>query len=138
MMMMMIPKGYEQAQPSAMPTAEAAAAMMKYNESLSKAGVLLALDGLFPPATAARVHFAGGKPRVVDGPFAEVREAIGGYWVIQVKSREEAIEWARRVPAPDPGDVIEVRQILELTDVPSDVVPPETRERLEKLDKPSP
>src|SRR6185295_16666368 len=95
-MMLMIPKGYEQAAPGTMPDAKAVAAMMKYNESLQKAGVLLALDGLHPPSMGARVSFPGCKPRVTDGPFAEAKEVLGGYWMIQVKSREEAIEWASR------------------------------------------
>jgi len=95
-MMLMIPKGYEKAQPGAMPDAKAVAAMMKYNEALQKAGVLLALDGLHPPSMGARVTFAGGKPKVTDGPFTEAKEVVGGYWMIQVKSKEEAVEWASR------------------------------------------
>src|SRR3974377_1604341 len=93
-MMLMIPKGYEKAEPGAMPAPTAAAAMMKYNEALQKAGVLLALDGLRPPSMGARVSFSGGKPKVTDGPFAEAKEVVGGYWMIQVKSREEALEGA--------------------------------------------
>jgi hypothetical protein len=100
-MMLMIPKGYEKAAPGAMPEAEAVAAMMKYNESLQKAGVLLALDGLHPPSMGARVSFSGGKPTVTDGPFAEAKEVLGGYWMIQVKSKDEAVEWASRCPASD-------------------------------------
>jgi hypothetical protein len=119
-MMLMIPKGYEKAQPGAMPDAEAVAAMMKYNESLQKAGVLLALDGLHPPSMGARVSFSGGKPIVTDGPFTESKEVIGGYWMIQVKSREEAIAWASRCPASD-NEVIEVRQVQEFSDFPADV-----------------
>jgi hypothetical protein len=119
-MMLMIPKGYEKAAPGAMPDAKAVAAMMKYNESLQKAGVLLGLDGLHPPSTGARISFSGGKPQVTDGPFAETREVIGGYWMIQVKSREEAIEWASRCPASD-NEVIEVRQVHEMSDFPADV-----------------
>jgi len=119
-MMLMIPKGYESAKPGTVPEAKAVAAMMKYNEELQKAGVLLALDGLHPPSMGARVTFAGGKPRVVDGPFAEVKEVIGGYWMIQVKSREEAIEWARRCPASD-NETIEIRQVQEMSDFPEDV-----------------
>ena len=118
-MMLMIPKGYEKAEPGAVPTAEAVAAMMKYNEQLQKAGVLLALDGLHPPSTGARVTFAGGKAKVTDGPFAEAKEVVGGYWMIQVKSREEAIEWATRCPGDD--CTIEVRQVQELSDFPPDV-----------------
>jgi hypothetical protein len=119
-MMLMIPKGYEKAAPGTMPDAERVAAMMKYNESLQKAGVLLALDGLHPPAMGARVSFAGGKPKVTDGPFAEAKEVLGGYWMIQVKSKEEAVEWASRCPASD-NEIIEVRQVQELTEFPADV-----------------
>ena len=119
-MMLMIPKGYEKAEPGVMPDAKAIAAMMKYNETLQKAGVLLALDGLQPPSMGARVSFAGGKPRVTDGPFAEAKEAVGGYWMIQVKSKEEAVEWASRCPASD-NEVIEVRQVQEMSDFPADV-----------------
>ena len=119
-MMLMIPKGYDKAAPGAMPDAKAVAAMMKYNESLQKAGVLLALDGLHPPSMGTRVSFSRGKPRVTDGPFAEAREVIGGYWLIQVKSKAEAVQWASRCPAGD-GDVIEVRQVQEMSDFPPDV-----------------
>ena len=119
-MMLMIPKGYEKAAPGAMPDAKAVAAMMKYNESLQKAGVLLALDGLHPPSMGARVSFAAGKPKVTDGPFAEAKEVLGGYWMIQVKSKEEAVEWASRCPASD-NEMIEVRQVQELSDFPADV-----------------
>ncbi len=119
-MMLMIPKGYEAAAPGAMPDPKAVAPMMAYNEALKKAGVLLALDGLHPPSMGARVSFAGGKPVVTDGPFTEVKEVIGGYWMIQVASREEAIEWARRCPASD-NEVIEIRQVQEFADFPSDV-----------------
>lgn len=119
-MMLMIPKGYEQAKPGAMPDPKAVEAMMKYNESLKNAGVLLALDGLHPPSMGARVSFAGGKPKVVDGPFTEAKEVVGGYWMIQAKSREEAIEWAKRCPGSD-NEVIEVRQVQEYADFPPDV-----------------
>ena len=120
-MMLMIPKGYEKAAPGTMPDdAKAVAAMMKYNESLQKAGVLLALDGLHPPSMGARVSFTGGKPKVTDGPFAEAKEVLGGYWMIQVKSKEEAIEWASRCPASD-NEVIEIRQVQELSDFPAEV-----------------
>jgi len=119
-MMLMIPKGYETAEPGTMPKADAVSAMMKYNESLQKAGVLLALDGLHPPSMGARVSFPGGKPKVTDGPFAEAKEVLGGYWMIQVKSREEAIEWASRCPGGE-NEVIEVRQVQEMADFPADV-----------------
>ncbi len=119
-MMLMIPKGYEKAQPGAMPDAKAVAAMMKYNEALQKAGVLLALDGLHPPSMGSRVTFVGGKPTVTDGPFTEAKEVVGGYWMIQVKSKEEAVEWASRCPASD-NEVIELRQVQEMSDFPADV-----------------
>ena len=119
-MMLMIPKGYEKAEPGAMPDAKAVEAMMKYNESLQKAGVLLMLDGLHPPSMGARVSFSGGKPKVTDGPFIDAKEVLGGYWMIQVKSKEEAVEWAERCPASD-NEVIEVRQVQEFSDFPADV-----------------
>ncbi len=119
-MMLMIPKGYESAPAGTMPDAKAVAAMMKYNESLQKAGVLLALDGLHPPSMGARIHFTGGKPTLTDGPFAEAKEVLGGYWMIQVRSRDEAIEWAKRCPAGD-NEIIEVRQVQEFADFPADV-----------------
>ena len=119
-MMLMIPKGYEKAAPGTLPDAKAIAAMMKYNESLQKAGVLLALDGLHPPSMGVRVSFSGGKPRVTDGPFTEAKEVLGGYWMIQVKSKEEAIEWAKRCPGSD-NEVVEVRQVQEFSDFPVDV-----------------
>jgi hypothetical protein len=120
-MMLMIPKGYETAPPGTIPDdVKAVEAMMKYNESLHKAGILLALDGLHPPSMGARVSFEGGKPKVTDGPFAEAKEVLGGYWLIQVKSKEEAIQWASRCPA-GPNEVIEVRQVQEISDFPADV-----------------
>ena len=119
-MMLVIPKGYESAKPGTVPEAKAVEAMMKYNESLQKAGVLLALDGLHPPSMGARVSFEAGKPSVSDGPFAEAKEVLGGYWMIQVKSREEALEWAKRAPMSD-NEIIEVRQVQEMADFPPDV-----------------
>jgi len=102
------------------PTPEAVAAMTKYNQELTKAGVLLSLDGLHGPNEAARITFGGAAPSVTDGPFTEAKEFIGGFWMIQAKSREEAIEWARRCPAAA-GDVIELRQVMELSDFPEEV-----------------
>ena len=119
-MMLMIPKGYETAEPGTMPDAKAVEAMMKYNEDLQTAGVLLSLDGLHPPSMGARVSFNGGKPTVTDGPFTEAKEVLGGYWMIRVKSKEEAIEWAKRCPASD-NEVIEIRQVQEFEDFPADV-----------------
>ena len=125
--MMMIPRVYQPDTPAAeragegfAPPADAVGKMMKYNEELAKAGALVSLDGLHPVAKGARVSFRGGKAKVTDGPFIESKEVIGGFWMIQVKSKEEAVEWARRVPA-EQGDVIEVRQIFEMSDFPDDV-----------------
>lgn len=119
-MMLMIPSGYETAAPGTMPPAEAVAAMMKYNEALKDAGVLITLDGLHPPSMGARVSFPGGKPVVTDGPFAESKEVLGGYWMIEVASRAEAIEWARKCPATA-NEIIEIRQVQEMSDFPQDV-----------------
>jgi len=119
-MMLMIPRGYETAKPGTMPDPKAVAAMMKYNESLQKAGVLVGLDGLHPRSAGARVSFSGGQPKVMDGPFAETKEVVGGYWMIQVKSKEEAIELASRCPASD-NEVIEVRQVQEFADFTPEV-----------------
>jgi hypothetical protein len=111
-MMIMVPNVAEE---NWTPNAEDIATMSKFNEELNKAGVLLALDGLQPPSKGARVSFSGGKPSVTDGPFTESKELIGGYWLIQARSKEEAVEWASRCPAND-GDVIEVRQVYEMSD----------------------
>ncbi len=119
-MMIVIPKGYESAAPDAVPSAEAVSKMMEFNRNLQQAGVLLALDGLLPPSTGARVSYKDGKATVTDGPFPEAKEVIGGYWIIQVRSREEAIEWARRAPMAD-NEIIEVRRIQEMSDFPEDV-----------------
>jgi len=119
-MMLMIPKGYEAAAPGTMPPAEAVAAMMKYNEALKEAGVLITLDGLHPPSAGARVSFPGGKPIVTDGPFTEAKEVIGGYWMIEVKSLAEAIAWAKKCPASS-NETIEIRQVQEMGDFPSEI-----------------
>lgn len=125
-MMLMIPKGYEKSGPGVLPSVEAVKAMERYNESLQQAGVLLALDGLHPPAAGVRISRSGGKVKVTDGPFTEAKEAIGGYWLIQVKSKAEAIEWASRChafqpPAPDGEAVVELRQVQELSDWPAEL-----------------
>jgi hypothetical protein len=115
-MMITLPKEYVNAKPGWVPDITAMEDMRKYNEELGKAGVLLALDGLTPPATmSARVTFKGGKSKVTDGPFPEAKEVVGGYWVIEVKSREEALEWASRIPGRD-TDMIEVRRFFEMSD----------------------
>ena len=119
-MMLMIPRGYETATPGTMPPADAVAAMMRYNEALKDAGVLITLDGLHPPSMGARVSFADGKPVVTDGPFTETKEVLGGYWMIDVKSREEAIAWARKCPASE-NEIIEIRQVQEMADFSEEV-----------------
>ena len=119
-MMLVIPKGYETAEPTQQPDPKQVEEMMKYNESLAKAGVLLSLDGLTPPSAGARVTFSGGKAKATDGPFAEAKECVGGYWMIQVKSREEAIEWAKRAPMSD-NEIIEVRRVQEMEDFSPEV-----------------
>ncbi|MEO8099480.1 MAG: YciI family protein [Acidobacteriota bacterium] len=119
-MMLMIPKGYENAKPGTMPDVKAVEAMMKYNNQLKDAGILLGMEGLHPPSMGARVSFEGGKPSVMDGPFAETKEVLGGYWMIQTSSRDEAIAWAQRCPASD-NEMIEIRQVQEMADFPADI-----------------
>jgi len=117
-MMIMIPNIPDEADWS--PDVEAVAKMSRYNEELTKAGVLLSLDGLQPPEKGARISFSGGSPNVTDGPFSEAKEVIGGYWLIQVKSKDDAVEWATRCPGAD-GDIIELRQVYEMSDFPEEV-----------------
>ncbi|QWG19224.1 YciI family protein [Bradyrhizobium sediminis] len=119
-MMLMIPLGYETAPPDIQLDPGRVAAMMKYNEALNDAGVLITLDGLHPPSMGARVSFATGKPLVTDGPFAEAREVLGGYWMIEVASRDEAIAWATKCPASE-NEIIEIRQVQEMTDFSEEV-----------------
>lgn len=119
-MMMAIPDRDGSAAPSGASGAEAVVKLTAYNTTLHRAGVLLALDGLWPPSTGARISYLDGKPTVTDGPSAESNDVIGGYWIIQVRSREEAIEWAKRAPMSD-NEVIEVRQIREMSGHPEDV-----------------
>jgi len=125
MRFMMIVKASKDSEAGIMPGEDLLSAMGKYNEELMKAGVLLDGAGLQPSSKGARIKFSGGKRAVVDGPFAETKELIAGYWIIQVKSREEAIEWAKRAPAPHPGQEceIEIRQFFEMDDFgPSEAV----------------
>jgi hypothetical protein len=119
-MMLMIPLGYEMAPPKIDLDPERVAAMMKYNEALQEAGVLITLDGLHPPSAGARVSFPGGKPVVTDGPFTESKEVLGGYWMIDVASREEAIAWAKKCPASE-NEIIEIRQVQEMSDFSEEV-----------------
>ena len=119
-MMLMIPLGYETAAPDVQLDPERVKSMMKFNEALQEAGVLIALDGLHPPSMGARVSFKAGKPLVTDGPFAESKEMLGGYWMINVASREEAIAWAKKCPASD-NEIIEIRQVQEMSDFSEEV-----------------
>ncbi len=126
-MMFMIPRVYQPGTPKEekagenfTPPADAIEKMGRFNEELAKAGALISLDGLHPDSKGARVSFGKGKPVVTDGPFAEAKEIVGGYWMINVKSKAEAIEWARKCPAAE-GDVIEIRQVFEMEDFPPDV-----------------
>jgi hypothetical protein len=122
-MVFMIPKVYQPGQkvdPKFTPPAGAVEKMAKFNEELTKAGAMMALDGLQPLANGARVAFSGGTPAVTDGPFIEAKEVVGGYWMLQFKSKQEAIEWVKRCPAQD-GDVIEIRPVFEMSDFPADV-----------------
>ena len=126
MRFMMIVKATKESEAGVMPSEKLLSAMGKYNEELMKAGVLLDLSGLQPSSKGVRVKFSGGKRTVIDGPFTETKELIAGYWIIQVKSREEAIEWAKRVPF-EPGlqgeAEIEIRQFFELEDfTPSEAI----------------
>jgi hypothetical protein len=133
MRFMMIVKADKDSEAGIMPSEELISAMTAYNEELVKAGVLLDGAGLQPSSKGARIRFSGGKRTVIDGPFAETKELIAGYWIIQVKSREEALEWARRVPTPHEGGEgeIEIRQFFEL----DDFAPSEAIDRARKLEK---
>ena len=119
-MMMVIPAGYESAEPGTLPDLDAVNTMAKYNAELEQAGILRGLNGLHPPSMGARVSFPGGNPKVQDGPFPEAKEVIGGYWLIEVGSLQEAIDWATRVP-PVEDFTIEVRQVQGLEDFPPEV-----------------
>jgi hypothetical protein len=110
-MMLMHPASFPEA--GSAPPAELVEAMMKYNDELAQAGVLLAIDGLMQPSEGSRVRFGGARPLVTDGPFTEAKELIGGYWVIEASSQEEAVQWATRCPALE-GDMIEVRRVQDV------------------------
>ncbi|MEJ7733852.1 MAG: YciI family protein [Polyangiaceae bacterium] len=135
MRFMMIVKANKDSEDGKLPSASMIAATGRYSEELAKAGVLLGGEGLHPTSKGARVKFAGGKATVVDGPFAEVKELIGGYWLLQVKSKEEAIEWARRYPPADDGTEgeLELRQLYELEDFPSDLISDEDKAKEKAL-----
>jgi len=133
MKFMMIVKASKESEAGIMPGEDLLCAMGKYNEELMKAGVLLDLAGLQPSSKGARIQFSGSKRSIIDGPFAETKELIAGYWIIQVKSRDEAMEWAKRAPAPHEGQEceIEIRQFFEL----DDFAPSEAVDRARKLGK---
>lgn len=117
MRFMVMVKATKDSEAGVMPSAELLTAMGKYNEELVKAGVMLAAEGLQPSSKGARVKFSGARRTVVDGPFAETKELVAGFWILQVKSREEVIEWVKRCPNPMPGDSeIEIRQVFEAAD----------------------
>ncbi|HEX5214265.1 MAG TPA: YciI family protein [Vicinamibacterales bacterium] len=133
MRFMVIVKATKDSEAGVMPTEELLTAMTKYNEDLAKAGIMLAGEGLHPSSKGVRVRFSGEKREIIDGPFAETKELIAGYWIWQVRSREEAIEWVKRCPNPMPGDSeIEIRQIFDADDFGAEFTP-ELREREERL-----
>jgi len=133
MRVMVIVKANESSEKGVMPPAELFEAMGKYNEELARAGVLLAADGLHPSSRGVRVHFSGTTRTVTDGPFAETKELIAGYWLWEVRSMEEAIEWVRRCPNPHVGDSdIEIRPVFSAEEFDA-LVPPEAAAQQERL-----
>jgi hypothetical protein len=133
MRFMVIVKATRDSEAGALPSEELLTAMGKYNEELAKAGILLAGEGLQPSSKGARVRFSGPKRTVVDGPFAETKELIAGYWMWKVKSKEEAIEWVKRCPNPMPGDSeIEIRQVFEAEDF-GEQFTPKLKEQAERV-----
>ena len=124
MRFMVMVKATPESEAGVMPSQELLAAMGKYNEELVKAGVMLAGEGLHQSSKGARIRFSGDKRTVIDGPFAETKELIAGFWILQVKSKEEAIEWVKRCPNPMPGESeIEIRQIFEASDFGPEFTP---------------
>ena len=132
MRFMMLVKASKDSEAGALPSKELLAAMGQFNEEMAKAGVLLAGEGLQASSKGARITFSGSKRSVTDGPFAETKELLAGFWMIQVKSKAEAIAWASRVPFAD-GEVVEVRQVFEASDFPAEVFPPENAAREQEL-----
>jgi len=131
---MAIVKANKDSEAGVLPSKELLAAMGKFTEEMVKAGVLLAAEGLQASSKGARVKFSGTKRTVIDGPFAETKELIGGFWLLQVKSKEEAIEWIKRSPAPFEGESeIEIRQVFEASDFPAEIFPPEDAAREQSL-----
>lgn len=126
MRFMIIVKGNKDTEAGVMPSAEMIEAMGRYNEELISTGILLTAEGLQESAKGAKVRYSNGKQTVVDGPFGEAKEVIAGFWIIDVKSRDEAIEWAKRVPMMEEGEEVEVRKVFEASDFPPDSVTEET------------
>ena len=134
MRFMAIIKATKDSEAGMLPSKEMLAEMGKFNEELMKAGVLLAGEGLQPSSKGARVRFSGMKRTVIDGPFTEIKELIGGFWLLQVRSKEEAIEWIKRSPAPFDGECeIEIRQVFEASDFPAEIFPPEDAAREQSM-----
>jgi hypothetical protein len=129
---MMLVKASKESEAGVLPSKELIAAMGRFNEEMAKAGVLLAGEGLHASSKGARITFSGSKRTVTDGPFAATKELLAGFWMIQVKSRDEAMAWASRVPFTD-GEVVEVRQVVEAADFPAEVFPPEAAAREQEL-----
>ena len=134
MRFMAIVKATKDSESGMLPSKELLAEMGKFNEELMKAGVLLAGEGLQPSSKGARVRFSGTKRTVIDGPFTETKELIAGFWLLQVRSKEEAIEWIKRSPAPFDGECeIEIRQVFEASDFPAEIFPPEDAAREQSM-----
>jgi hypothetical protein len=132
MRFMMLVKASKESEAGMLPSKELIAAMGDFNEEMAKAGVLIAGEGLQPSSKGARITYSGSKRSVTDGPFAETKELLAGFWMIDVKSKADAIAWASRVPFAD-GEVVEVRQVFETADFPAEVMPPEEAAREERL-----
>jgi hypothetical protein len=132
MRFMMLVKASQDSEAGVMPSQDLLAAMGEFNETMAKAGVMLSGEGLHPSSKGARVTYTGRQRLVTDGPFAETNELLAGFWMIEVKSRAEALEWASRVPFAN-GEVVEIRQVFEASDFPADVLPPEAAAREEAL-----
>ena len=133
MRVMVMVKATKESEAGVLPDEKLLTDMMKFNEELSKAGVMLAGEGLQPSSKGARIRFSGTKRTVIDGPFSETKELVAGFWLWQVRSMDEAIEWARRCPNPHPGESeLEIRQVFEAEDF-GDAMTPELREKEERL-----
>jgi hypothetical protein len=136
MRVMVLIKATPESEAGEMPSERLLSEMMAYNEELVKAGAMLAGEGLHPSSKGVRVEFSGSDRKVINGPFAETKELLGGFWLLQVKSMDEAIEWVKRIPNPDPGTdgVVEIRPVFETEDF-GDELTPELREKEERLRK---